>query len=916
MLSLRCTILISLFCLIAGTAMATSNAHLITSSSDLLDGPEAHGQLGDILLSNNIITAVITAINHPYGYANTGGNLIDAAPASHLYDTFGQLYIYLEDDWPRQANYTSLTIVNDGSDGNPAVVRAEGFDSDNSAIAIITDYVLAAEATEIAITSTVINGTSSPLNDFELGDAFQWNGSEAFAPGYGFNVNGTTYQKWIAGAAGSLAYGYFGTGDTMWGPSGNGWSDLNITSADLSVGGQVQYLRYFYVGTGGVASVTSRAHAIAGLDVGHLTGSVVRDDNGLPIESATVDIYDNNGSLYSQIVTDANGEGEVTLLPGNWRLVAASQAFTSVEQWYTVNTFSTTAFSFLMGDDGNTGSYALGDTLTVIQKPLLNIPAIVENGSAFVINCQADQSTTNWTASLQRDQIEVFLPINSASYNPATTWWDINATVPDIDLHELYNLRVTASGGLDDTAKHAVQVIESEKEEFYFIHITDTHLPTHYFYDNSASLTDTSEVVDLRSIVHDAELINPAFVLHTGDLINEGELEDFQQRRYYSRSQQILGEFTVPVYLIAGNHDIGGWNSTPPSAGTARRDWWRFYGWNILNDPPAGAPWHTQNYSFNYAGVHFTALEAYDNYDLWRSDIYGAESFTLAQMSWLNADLAAASNSLAQVLFYHYDFSGNINLESLGVEMALWGHVHSDNGNLTTPPFNISTDQVADGARSYRLIRVNNGVIDPRPTLSAGSAGQNIRVNYSPSNYGAADSVNAVITNNFSEEFQHGRIVFNMPKNEGNSAKVAATPTVEGGTLLQIDSSGETDLWYVEVSITAQATTAVKAYFTHPSGVPSLPGQELMMHPGYPNPFNPNTTLSYTLPADGHVRVAIIDLRGREVVLLVDEVQVSGQQSIQWNGTNRAGQSVPSGTYIAHVSSGGKIRTTKITLAK
>ena len=32
-------------------------------------------------------------------------------------------------------------------------------------------------------------------------------------------------------------------------------------------------------------------------------------------------------------------------------------------------------------------------------------------------------------------------------------------------------------------------------------------------------------------------------------------------------------EFQIPVYLTAGNHDIGGWVATPPPAGTARRDW-------------------------------------------------------------------------------------------------------------------------------------------------------------------------------------------------------------------------------------------------------------------------------------------------------------------------------------------------------
>lgn len=908
----RPLLLVLIFCISTTGALAAGNAQWITSGSQLLSGSGAAGQVGDILLSNAEISVVITAINHPYGYANTGGCIIDAALTSDLNDTFGQLYVYLNDDWPRQADYTSLTIMDDGSGINPACVRAQGVDSENSSISIITDYYLDDAASEITIISTLTNNSSSTLNNFELGDAFQWNYCDVFAPGYGFDISGTTYQKWMAGSSDALAYGYFGTGDTMWGPNGNGWSDVNILSADIYPGDQAEFTRFFHIGTGGVASVASSAHAVAGLQVGTLSGTVSRNDTGAAISGATVDIYDDDGSLYTQIITNTTGQGAVTLTPGNWRLVANATAFSPVEQWYTINDGGTTSFTFLMGEDGSTGSYALGDTLSTIQRPLLNIPAIVQSGSSFTINCEADPATTGWAASLKHGLNEVFLSLNSATYNTATTWWDLNVQVPDVQLYELYDLRVTAGGGIDDSSHNAVQVIASEHEDFYFLHITDTHLPTHLFYDNVASLTDTSEVVDLRSIIQDAELINPAFVLHTGDLINEGELEDFEQRRYYSRSQQVLGEFSVPVYLIAGNHDIGGWNDTPPSDGTARRDWWRFYGWRILNDPPAGFPMFTQNYSFDYAGVHFTAIEAYDNYDMWRSSIYGSESFTSNQMNWLSNDLSNASESLAKVLFYHFDFSGQLNLNSLGVDMTLWGHMHRDEGSLAAPPYNLGTDQVCDGGRSYRLIRVHNGVLDPRPTLRAGSAGQNLQVQYAPSNYGAADNVTATITNLHAENFQHGRLIFNMPQSDTNQL----VPTVDGGTLVQIDNTGDTSLWYVDVDIAAQGTTSVTAYFTMASGVPASPAAGLVLHPGYPNPFNPSTTLSYSLPGQSHVRVAIIDLRGREVALLVDEFQSAGVQSINWNGQDRTGQTVPSGTYIAHVSAAGVLRTTKITLAK
>jgi len=115
-------------------------------------------------------------------------------------------------------------------------------------------------------------------------------------------------------------------------------------------------------------------------------------------------------------------------------------------------------------------------------------------------------------------------------------------------------------------------------------------------------------------------------VLLTGDMINEGELEDFENRRVYTKAQKLLEELEVPLYLTSGNHDIGGWSSTPPSQGTARRDWWRFFGWGWLLDPPAADPYYTQNYSFDYGPIHYIGMEAYLNYDNYLYYIYGDEN--------------------------------------------------------------------------------------------------------------------------------------------------------------------------------------------------------------------------------------------------------------------------------------------------
>ncbi len=458
-------------------------------------------------------------------------------------------------------------------------------------------------------------------------------------------------------------------------------------------------------------------------------------------------------------------------------------------------------FTFVVLIASGSFGFALGDTLTVIQRPLLNIPAIVVPGDTLTIKCQADEGTAGWAVAVRRGTTTVPMPLVGSTYNPSSLWWEIDAIVPSVPTYDLYDLIVRAHG-MEDTARHSVKIIPEFKEDYYFDHITDTHLPTHLYYYQRGAATDSSGIVDLREVIKDINIINPEFVLLTGDLVNEGELEDFLSRHYFSRAQRLLEEFCVPVYLTSGNHDIGGWDATPPPDGTARWNWWKFFGWKRLNNPPPGAPSRTQDYSFNYGRVHYVGLEAYINYDGWRSWIYGGQSFTSSQLQWLVNDLAHAS-APTKVLFYHYDFSDQIDLTRLGVDMALSGHIHRDVNDFS-PPYDIITNNVCDGERSYRLIRVSDGNLKPSRTISAGYDGRNLDITYQPANDGSNCSVTAVVTNNLNERFEYAVVRFVMPNEPG-------TMNVEGGDLFQIDRSGPCAIWYVNVDILPSSQQMVTA---------------------------------------------------------------------------------------------------------
>ncbi|MCK4414833.1 MAG: metallophosphoesterase [Candidatus Eisenbacteria sp.] len=555
----------------------------------------------------------------------------------------------------------------------------------------------------------------------------------------------------------------------------------------------------------------------------------------------------------------------------------------------------------------------IGDTLTVIQRPLLNIPALVRPGDTLQIECAADPATIGWAAQLEYGQILLPLEIAGAFYDPATLWWTLEACVPpvgEVSLYELYDLEIFADGGIADSTANAVRVIPEFKDSFYFIHITDTHLPTHLFYYEAGAETDTSEVHDLRTVMDDISIINPEFVLLTGDLLNEGELEDFQGFRYYTRAQRLLSEFDVPVYLTSGNHDIGGWSSTPPPAGTARRDWWRFFGWARLDDPPPGAPWRTQNYSFDYGSVHFAGLEAYDNYDMWRSQYYGAESFTSPQLQWLADDLAAAGSATAKVLFYHFDFSDQINLTTLGVDLALWGHIHRDEGSLGAAPYDLATNNVCDEDRSYRLIRVVDGDVFPQVTIAAGGNGNRLLVEYSPANDGTHDEVIAQVYNSHHQRFEHGQLRFLMPSGSGEI-------TVTGGTLTQVDQTGSVDVCYVAVDIQSYSVGTVTAT-KNSTGTPEERAvtTTVQLHQNRPNPFTGHTRLSYVLPDPAHVRLTIQGLDGRELARLVDRRAAAGNYLVEWTGESDDGLPLPAGIYFACLVVDGELQARKMILGR
>jgi hypothetical protein len=84
----------------------------------------------------------------------------------------------------------------------------------------------------------------------------------------------------------------------------------------------------------------------------------------------------------------------------------------------------------------------------------------------------------------------------------------------------------------------------------------------------------------------------------------------------------------------------------------------------------------------------------------------------------------------------------------------------------------------------------------------------------------------------------------------------------------------------------------------------------------HPNPFNPQTTVEYTLAANDRVRIVIYDARGSMVRNLVDEDMPAGDHRVTWNGVDQADRPVASGIYFVKMVAGPRVETRKIVLLK
>ena len=139
-------------------------------------------------------------------------------------------------------------------------------------------------------------------------------------------------------------------------------------------------------------------------------------------------------------------------------------------------------------------------------------------------------------------------------------------------------------------------------------------------------------------------------------------------------------------------------------------------------------------------------------------------------------------------------------------------------------------------------------------------------------------------------------------ESENNKTKLIASEieTVSGGSLKKAAVQNDN----------CEAATEISADFD--DGLPT----EFVIKKAYPNPFNPTTRISYGVPNNSTVNVAIYDMSGRLVNSYKIGEKAPGWHEFTWQGTDSHKQQVSTGMYLVTMRAGEHLQKQKVTFLK
>lgn len=441
------------------------------------------------------------------------------------------------------------------------------------------------------------------------------------------------------------------------------------------------------------------------------------------------------------------------------------------------------------------------DDVTSILTPRSHNPAFVEPGGTIVVELRDSLSTfhSGWTSKLKNDLSEWTTEIKSVTpgkiHHGTEDGLKIEVVIPKNTPPELMELVIYPPSGVRYSSPRAVSVVPDFEEDFYIIHQSDEHVTIDKAVEpggKSSVKWGNGSKEALQWLTPILNVINPRFVLHTGDntqVYHEPDLwvgikeAEIRMERFIDG----ISRYQVPTVFIPGNHDMG----FP----------------NYLENPEWRKIYHRiigqSAFSFTMGSFYFLGSE-------WTNP----EFLNWAKNDYLSS--YAVPTIKYRLLASHYydglDAKTTIAPAEKPADLLLVGHNHRTRVLQEDPYRVLSVGAAQDHQRAAIFYFKRN--IDGWITEQSLSHAEGINVHrlvgdyglptvtsvFSADNDGTAKSNNVSITNNLPLNFYNGRIRFLME--QGNYS-------VSGGEILSTYDydNGKKTVVIVKVDIKENSVT-------------------------------------------------------------------------------------------------------------
>ena len=330
----------------------------VTSEDQLLPGPYAMGRIGDYVLSNDYLTAIIGEAGHAK-WGPFGGGILDLALMGGE-DYFQELFPIA--GFLRAVRVDSIEVVEDGS-GGKAVVRVTGSDGPIPIIAAVIstgalgldvqiDYWLEPSDKCLHVSTTVTNSTAAMLT-VPLGDGLVLTESgRVFASDAGFNeagIIGLSDMAYFGSELPDLTYLLVPPADATMAIAlkEKELSPVLYGFIDVAAGESVAVERCFYVAKGRSANALAMEMADRGVATSEVTGEVIMELAGYDLTSMALDLT-RNGQFMGAAAVEPTGQIQVRLPPGSYEGILHGPSVAGVDVSFVVKAGEDTALGQLV----------------------------------------------------------------------------------------------------------------------------------------------------------------------------------------------------------------------------------------------------------------------------------------------------------------------------------------------------------------------------------------------------------------------------------------------------------------------------------------------------------------------------------------------------------------------------------------